>query len=207
MPELNKIYIFRMTHIDNISHMIRYGITHRSSQNANKEFVSIGDTSLISTRNSFHLNNGRCIGDYIPFYFGRRTPMLYVIQNGYNSASHTAPEDIVYCASSVQQIIDLGLDFVFTDGHAVDRLTEQYSKSDVAKIIKVLDWKAIHAKYWKDDDDLDKKRRKEAEFLVLGDIPYEGVLGFIVYNEDAKEKLVDYGVERERVVIKREDYF
>lgn len=71
-----------MTHIENIPHILQNGITHSTSANANPNFVAIGDGSLITTRNNFLLNNGRRLGEYIPFYLGVRTPMLYVVQNG-----------------------------------------------------------------------------------------------------------------------------
>ncbi|MDR2868318.1 MAG: DUF4433 domain-containing protein, partial [Bacteroidales bacterium] len=48
--DLSQIHIYRMTHIENISHILQYGITHRKSPNANPNYVTIGDTSLISTR-------------------------------------------------------------------------------------------------------------------------------------------------------------
>jgi len=207
MPDLNKIYLFRMTHIENIPHILQNGITHSTSVNTNPDFVPIGDGSLISTRNNFLLNNGRYLGEYIPFYFGVRTPMLYIVQNGFNMVSLTSAENIVYCVSSVQKIIDQQLDFVFTDGHAVDGFTTQYNKTDIQNIETTLDWTAINAKYWKDENDLDKKRRKEAEFLVLGDIAIDAVLGFLVFNENARNRTIAFGADVTKVHIKSNFYF
>jgi len=196
-----------MTHIENIPHILQNGITHRTSTNANPNFVSIGDSSLISTRSRFLLNNGRLLGDYIPFYFWHGMPMLYVVQKGFNMVTPTLVENIVYCISSVQKIIDLGLDFVFTDGHAIEKFSFQYSLSDMKNIEQLLDWKAIKAKYWKDENSLDLKRRKQAEFLVLGDIVPDGVVGYVIYNENAKKQLIDFGVDASKVVVKPEYYF
>lgn len=196
-----------MTHIENISHIIQYGITHSTSANANPDFVPIGDGRLIATRNDFLLDNGRRLGEYIPFYFGVRTPMLYVVQNGFNMVASTPAENIVYCVSSVQKIIDLHLDFVFTDGHAVDSFSSQYTAADIQNIDTILDKNAINAKYWRDENDLDRKRRKEAEFLVLGDIAREAILGFITYNENAKNKVIDFGADATNILIKSGFYF
>jgi hypothetical protein len=101
MPDLDKIYLYRMTHIENIPHILQYGITHSSSANANPHFVPIGDVSLISTRNDFILDNGKQLGEYIPFYFGTRTPMLYVVQHGFKMVSPTPAEKIVYVIFSL----------------------------------------------------------------------------------------------------------
>ncbi len=68
-----------MVHIDNIPHILIKGITHISSPNKNPLYRSIGDSSLISNRQNFQLSNGQKLGSFIPFYFGTRMPMLYVI--------------------------------------------------------------------------------------------------------------------------------
>lgn len=196
-----------MTHIENIPHILQNGITHSTSINANPHFVPIGDVSLITTRNDFLLQNGKRLGDYIPFYFAVRTPMLYVVQNGFNMVAPTPAENIVYCVTSVQKIIDLGLDFVFTDGHAINSFSTQYTIDDIQNIDTILDRSAINAKYWNDENDLDKKRRKEAEFLVLGEIPHQTILGYLTYNENAKNRIIGFGVKEENVHIKPEYYF
>ncbi len=204
---MSKTYLFRMTHIENIPHILKFGITHSSSINASPNFVPIGDNTIISTRNDFLLNNGKNLGAYIPFYFGVRNPMLYVIQNGYNMVAPTPVENIVYCVTSIKKIIDLQLDFVFTNGHAVDGFTSQYSPSDIPNIDTILDWKAINEKYWINDQDLDLKRRKEAEFLVMGDIEPSGVLGFVVYNQNAQTRMANFGINTLNVPIKSHFYF
>ncbi len=196
-----------MTHIENVPHILQYGITHAHSPNANLRFVSIGDASLIGRRSSYLLGNGRRLGEYIPFYFGVRMPMLFVIQKGYNLVKPTRPEDVVYCVSSVHKIMEANLEFLFTDGHAVDSFTGEYGPDDIPNIDKILDKKAIDAKYWKDESDLDLKRRKEAEFLVLGDISVAAVLGFVVYNEAAQKKMIQLGVKEERIHINSNYYF
>jgi len=94
MTDLNKQYLFRMTHIENIPHILKHGITHRLSINFNKNYIPIGDVSIISTRNNYKLNSGKTIGDYIPFYFSTRTPMLYVIQRGFNGVKVTLPKKL-----------------------------------------------------------------------------------------------------------------
>ena len=133
--------------------------------------------------------------------------MLYVIQKGFNMVSPTPPEEIVYCVTSVRQVLDAKLDFVFTDGHAIDRFSMQFGINDVQDIGSLLDMRAIKSKYWKDESDLDKKRRKEAEFLIYGDIPQHLILGFITINEDAMHRLTAFGIDSERIIIRPDYYF
>ncbi len=207
MTNLNDYCIFRMTYIDNMPHILQHGITHKTSNNANPNFKSLGDTSIISKRNEFELNNGKKLGDYIPFYFAARMPMLYVIQNGYCGVKQESAEDIVYCVSSVQKIIDNQLDFIFTDGHAIECLTTQYCSDQITKIETLIDWNAVKAKYWKDDNDLDLKRRKQAEFLILGDISIGAVLGYIVFNQNSKQRLINMSISNDKIQIKPDCYF
>jgi ssDNA thymidine ADP-ribosyltransferase, DarT len=207
MLNFANLYLYRMTHIENVSHILVNGITHLTSENSNPKYIAIGDRNLITTRNKFKLDNGKLLSEYIPFYFGVRTPMIYVIQKGFNMVAPTPAENIVYCVTSVQEIVDLELDFVFTDGHAVDGFSSQFDNKDIQNIDKLIDRDAINAKYWKDENDLDMKRRKEAEFLVLGDISKEAILGYFVYNQSAKIRLINLGADEKNIHIKSEFYF
>jgi ssDNA thymidine ADP-ribosyltransferase, DarT len=207
MAELDKTGIYRMMHIDNVPHVLQHGIAHASSPNANTSYVPIGDSSLISSRSQFKMPNGKTLGLYIPFYFGARMPMLYVIQKGFNTVPSVPPEKIVYCVSTVQKMIDHDLPFVFTNGHAVDGFTEFFDKKDVQNIDSLIDKPAIGAKYWKQDNDNDLKRRKEAEFLVESDIPPEAIVFWIVYNEAAKNELINKGVPANQIYVKPDYYF
>jgi hypothetical protein len=207
MSDLSKIFLYRMTHIENIPHILEYGITHSSSEKANPSFVPIGDSSLIDRRSNFILANGKRLGEYVPFYFGCRMPMLYVIQNGYNMVSPTPAENIVYCVSSVQNVIDENLSFIFTDGHAVDSFSSQFTEEDIENFDNLVDMVAVKESYWKKENDLDLKRRKEAEFLVFGNLSLGAILGYIVYNKVAKDRLVDFGVEQGKIHVKQDRFF
>lgn len=196
-----------MLHIDNLSHVWQHGITKIDSVNANTFYRSIGDNSLINNRTNFEMPNGRLLGNYIPFYFWNRMPMLYVIQKGFNGVTATSPENIVYCITTVKQIIDHGIDYVFTDGHAVDRFSSFYFPEQISNIEEIIDFKAVKDSFWKDDNDLDKKRRKEAEFLIASDIPMTAISGFAVYTQNTKNKLLSLGIPDNKIIIRSEFYF
>jgi len=207
MSDLNKVHLFRMTHIGNIPHIRQFGITHSSSANRNNNFISIGDGSVISVRNSFLLPNGKLLGDYIPFYFGYKMPMLFVIQKGFNGVKATPAKEIVYCVTSVAHIVKENIEFVFTDGHAVNGFSSFYHPNEVGKIDNIIDKAAIKIEYWNDENDLDLKRRKEAEFLVLKDIPPHAIAGYGVYNEEVKQDLIAMGIPENQIVVKPKFYF
>lgn len=205
--DLNKAYIYRMTHIENIPHILENGITHKDSVNHNPNYIPIGDSSLISTRDSFEIPNGDTLGEYIPFYFGLRTPMLFVIQKGYNDVAITQPGNIIYCVSSVQKVLDLNLKFIYTNGHATDSLTSYFLPNEIENIDEQVDFDATNAKYWKRENDLDFKRRKEAEFLIKNDFPVEGILGYIVYSQNTQNKLIEFGINQQIIAVRPTYYF
>ena len=102
--------------------------------NRNRNYISIGDSSLINSRGNYVLPNGKKLGEYIPFYFGVRTPMLYVIQNGFNGVNPVSAQDIVYCVTSVEKIIQSNYNFLYSNGHATDRFTEFFDLSRIERI-------------------------------------------------------------------------
>jgi hypothetical protein len=95
-----------MVNISNIPHILRYGIAHKNSVYADMGYVPIGNVSLIDVRSSKRVivNNGDVfsnygeivLGDYIPFYFGVRMPMLYAIQHGVFLLGRLVLQKILY---------------------------------------------------------------------------------------------------------------
>jgi hypothetical protein len=132
--------------------------------------------------------------------------MLYVIKLGTQSVLYnlkqTSMEDVIYCITSVEQIKLHKLEFVFSNGHAVNALTDFFDETDVEDMLNIIDENAINTRYWRDDNDLDLKRRKEAEFLVLG-----AILGFAVNNETVGQKLLKLGVDNNKITVKQGYYF
>lgn len=109
-----EIYLYRITHIDNIPYILQHGIVHRNSSQASAQYVSVEDQSLISYRSTKEVkieNTSKkiLIGDFIPFYFGVRMPMLFVIQHGFNFVEKKQlPQDIVYLVVKCSDIVNSG---------------------------------------------------------------------------------------------------
>lgn len=217
--DLAEIKVYRMTHIDNIEHILQYGITHRNSPNHNPDYIAIGDISLINTRDTKQVtvDNGDflnmdsdtiTLGDFIPFYFGIKMPMLYVIQNGGNFVKKSTPASkIVYMVCSINKIINHHEDYFFSDGHATDNLTSFYDKTKINELPDIIDWNAIRASYWGGQDNLNVKRKKQAEFLVSGDVASKHIIGFGCYNINAKNKLVDLGINEDKIKVIPNAYY
>jgi len=217
--EFKSIIIYRITHIENIPHILENGITHKNSPNRNPSFKNIGDKSLIDTRstktvvvdNGDYQNDSKktiILGDFIPFYFGARMPMLFVAQNGGNFVEEpTAAEDIIYIGSSLNNVISNGNEFYFSDGHATDMLTTFYDKSKINELVNIIDWDAIKSAYWGGQENLNIKRKKQAEFLVLGDIAPEHIFAYGCYNDKAKLALTSMGIDEKNIKVIPKSYY
>jgi hypothetical protein len=219
--ELADVKIYRMTHIRNIPHILLYGITHRSSPNANPNYVPIGDTSLINTRSTRNVvvNNGNistadtrrtiiALGDFNPFYFGIKMPMLYVIQAGGNFVEKAIPqEDIIYITCKIVDIISSGILFYFSDGHATDNFTSFYDQSQITNLLNIIDWNAIKAPYWGGTENLDLKRKKQAEFLIGSDVAPQCLLYFGCCNITARDNLISIGIDERKIKIVPNAYY
>jgi hypothetical protein len=217
--ELEKVKLYRMTHIENVPHILKYGITHRNSPNANSLFKVIGDVSLISTRDTkrVRVDNGDSskakvpgivLGDFIPFYFGIKMPMLYVIKIGGNFVlKPTPPEDIAYLVCSLKRILKLELPFYFSDGHATDNLTTFYDSSCADNLPDIIDWGAVTAPYWGGNENLNLKRKKQAEFLLADDLPPNNLLGLVCYNAKASRRLQAMGFDESKIKVVPNAYY
>ena len=198
-------YGFRITHIDNIPYIENTGFVLANSLLASASYKPIGDKNVIDKRKT--TIDGIDLTQYIPFYFGPRSIMLYVIQHGYNGVEKQLPENVVYCVVKIEDIIKNKVQCIFSDGHALSAFTKFYGSNQLSNLNEIISFDDVYAKYWNSEEDLDLKRRKEAELLVKEKLPREFICGFIVYSESAKLKLLGFGIDSRRVVVKPEFYF
>jgi len=125
------------------------------------------------------------VGDYVPFYFSPRSPMLYAINRGAVEGYTEGQKPVIYLRATVEAVVEGHLSWVFTEGHADMLFTDFFDDlKDLAKV----DWDLMKATYWNDtDDDPDRKRRRQAEFLVQNFFPWELVSYIGVYDRSIAE--------------------
>lgn len=178
-----RVVLYRITHYLNLPDIVQRGMFCATHPDALKDAVIIGNPDLISGRGSrvVPVAPGGVLNDYVPFYLGPHSPMLYGIKTGYH-AQQRPQRDIVYVCSELSQVQALQLPFAFTDGHAYMQLSRFYD--DVAHL-SALDWNVISAKQWKrTEDDNDRQRRKQAEFLIHRHVPVAAIAAVVVYDQE-----------------------
>jgi hypothetical protein len=162
-----EIWLYRITHIANLEHDLLHGLHTANSPKANPDYLQIGDSTLITYRKDMAAPDppGGTLADYIPFYFGPRSPMLYQIASGWEDIEKHPQDNIIYYISSIDQIRSARLKYFFTDGHGRSRTSTAYTDD---KDLQKLDWDAIYATNWRSDEtDLRRKEKKQAEFKTL----------------------------------------
>lgn len=190
----DKIWLFRIVHISNVEYLLHNGISTQHDSTSNYDYVNIGDTTLINQRMDYPINleGYGHLGDYVPFYFGTLSPMLYNIITGHRGITQQPQSDIVYICCGMNRVISCSNQWCFTDGHAKSLLTGFYN--NISNLDKV-DWNIVNEKYWRNtEDDLDRMRRKQAEFLVKGLVPVNCIETIVVFNEEKRifvQDLVD----------------
>lgn len=205
------IYLYRITHLDNLDYIIKTGrITCPNHHFADPDYINIGDTTLIRSRKlrKILIDPKGAFPDYVAFYFGKRPPMLYNIQNGYQGVIKREPQEIVYLVTTFAEIKKAGKLFVFTDGHAYHLMSQFFNDE---KYLGEVDWEAVNLANWYDtENDTDRKRRKQAEFMVYKELQLSAITAFVVYNNDAKSKIITKFTEHkfeENILVKPNWYY
>ena len=185
------IYLFRIIHFRNIEYVFQNGLHTRQSPNFDPNYVNIGNNVLIAQRQDYTVNiagvNYGTLGEYIPFYFAGHSPMLLNIITGYSGVSRFPQDEIIYLVCRLENIVQHCSEWIFSDGHAKDRLTRFFNNlGDLDEI----DWDTVTQQYWRPtEDDYDRQRRKQAEFLVMRHVPVHCIKGLVVKTEARKHQI------------------
>lgn len=204
--------IYHITHIDNLESIIRYGGLHcdngRNSRSLSPVGIAHDDIKRRRQVKRVPVGPGGVVADYVPFYFCPRSPMLYSIASGYVSGYTGGQAPIVHLVSSTTDVTSQGLGFTFTDGHATVGISKFF---DQLADLSHLDWNVIGATIWNDiNTDMDRKRRKQAEFLVHRFAPWDLFTEIGVISDEmarAVTNVIQWASHRPQVMVHRNWYY
>lgn len=109
-----------------------------------------------------------------------RTPMLLSIHTGFVEGYSGDQTTVIYLQTTIGILIENAGNWCFTDGHAVDALTEFYNDLNDLETIY---WDLIQSWSWKNTpEDNDRKRRKQAEFLAESFVPWNAIMKIAVFD-------------------------
>lgn len=174
--------LFRITHRDNVAHLLRHGMQCRSSTVFDSNFVTIGNPDIIDRRKGWPVDvpPGGVLADYVPFYFTPRTPMLYNIVTGHNGLTLRMRSEIVVLVTSLDRLEELELPYVIADRNAV--LVSATFTSGRAGLagLRWDNWQGSDFK--RDDGDPAKIEQYQAEALVHKSLPPSALRAIITYD-------------------------
>ena len=202
--------IFRMLHIDNLDTVLKRGAMHAGNMTPEDglSYKAIHDVGIQDYRRAFCVPNGRRLHDFLPFYFGPRSPMLYRLHKNSVGGYNEGQALIVYLVLTAQYFESPDFEFLFTDCQANMNFARYYD--DLADLDK-LDWVTIYSKYWTDTlGDIGRKGRKQAEFLVYRACPFDAVKMIAVFDENYLTRVASLLSSYKRklpVIIAREWYY
>lgn len=184
-------FIYHITHVKNLQRVIAEGGLHCDRHAQKVKSVNIGHMHIKERRLNrvVPVGPGGTVGDYVPLYFAPLSPMLFAISRGAVEGYAEGQKPVIYLRSTVEAVTDAGLSWVFTEGHADMRFTDFF---DDLKDLEKIDWDLMKARYWNDtNDDPDRKRRRQAEFLVQNFFPWQLVSYIGVYDRSIAETVSD----------------
>ncbi len=183
--------ILRFLHIDNLTVVMQRGGLHAPNCTPNDGLVykTIHNLDVQEKRANKPIRCGPCgvMHDYVPFYFGFLSPMMLNLKTGRVAGYTEGQEPLIYLGTMAQTIADSGVGFVFSDGHGLAAYTSWFD--DLSQLDKV-DWDMVYQRYWTDNaNDMDRQRKKQAEFLVHRFCDWSLVKAIIVIDDPRKTQV------------------
>ena len=176
--------LFRLVHIHTLPTLLMRGGLHAPNTTPadGLAYRTIHNVNVQASRSARGIpcGPGGTIHDYVPFYFGPRSVMLLNLHTGRVEGYNEGQDPLVYLVSSINRVEAAGRPWVFSDGHGLAALTSWY---DDAGDLHQVDWDLVGERFWADTPaDNDRKRRKQAEFLVWQHLPWSAIEAVVVPN-------------------------
>ena len=187
MAASKSIFLYHFTHIANLPGIAKGGLVCKTLAHTVKVDASLANIQERRQRKVVACGPGGVLHDYAPFYFGHRSPMMYLISKGEVPSYKGTQHELIYLVARIENILEEGLPFVFTDGHPIKFPSKFYeSLEDLSKV----DWQVIKGRWWNDTPEFpDRERRRQAEFLVHQYCPWSLISYIGVVNEGKKKEV------------------
>ncbi len=123
----------------------------------------------------------RRVGEFVPFYFCPRSPMLFTINKGNTGRPQGCQRTILHLVSTMASGIATGNAWAVSSGNAGTFHTTFAANQEA---LNALDWEAIRATQWQG-----KQHQKSAEFLVADFFPWAAIQKIGCQNSTTADKV------------------
>lgn len=216
VPAAADCWIYHFTHVDNLSAVLAAACLSCDAvarQGMTRTEVGATDIKESRRRRAIPIAPGGHVGDYVPFYFAPRSPMMYRIACDHRDSVpdryRGGDMPLAYLVTTVGAVVSAGLTWVATDGNAATATTE--FTSDLKVMAELIDWPLMKAERWNNTaEDPDRQRRRQAEFLVHHELPLTLIHWVGVqsdrYRSQVGKLLVDHALGQ-RIIVRPGWYY
>lgn len=208
MPiDLSKIYLYHITDIDNLPSILGAGglLSDSHVNGANTEVIGY---SNIKARRMQDIRvpccGNRFVGEFVPFYFCPRSPMLYSVNRGNTGRQLGCQRTIVHLVTSMAHAVGLNKGWAFSNGNAGAYHADFFG--DLSELDQ-LDWEIINSTDWGGDL---RRHKKAAEFLVADSFDWSAIRAIGCYNSAALQRveaLLGNQQDAAKVVVRSDWYY
>lgn len=176
---------YHFTSLENLESIIDNGIFSTNQKIARGIMhVNVAEEGIQRRRAQMQIpgTNGRCVHDYVPFYFAKKTPMQLAVLHKKN----VDQQFIIYFSVPII-LLDARPGAYFTNASAnTDIPPNFFPGNNQSHQLDLLDWPTIDNNRWRYDDD-DQKHRKMAELLLPDHVPLSDVNQIITWNRSISD--------------------
>lgn len=208
-PIPDPVRVYHFTHLRNLPGIIEGGLrSDAACRREGRTEVQIGSAGIRERRLELPVGDvgpGGNVGDYVPWYFGPRSPMMFTLSRN-NYEYQGGFDEVVYLVSSVPTIVELGCEWIASDRNAALTLAE--FTDDEGALRGHISWDIIGSRYW--TDFADGADLRAAEFLVHGSVPWEAVEAIVTKTDGTCEQVQAMVAGRHHsppVYVRRQWYF
>lgn len=204
----SKTYIYHITDMANLPSIINEGGLYSDGVIRDRGLVTteIGFSNIKQRRlNEYKVSccGDRYVGEFVPFYFCPRSPMLYTINRGNTGAQPGCQKTILHLVSTVDKGMAANAVWAVSDGNAGAAYTEF---SNDPTVLDTLNWEVIKSADWAGK----RMHEKASEFLVADYFPLRDFIGIGCFDDTVAEEVrqLSAGISRvPQIKVRRHWYF
>jgi hypothetical protein len=180
----DQILIYHITDVENLPGILAAGGLRSDTAMAEHSPAVIGYGHIKQRRMTqirVDCCAGRFVGEFVPFYFCPRSPMLFTVNRGNTGRPPGCQRTIVHLVSSLAAGINQNRPWAISDGNA-GAFHAAFSSELAA--LGGLDWAAIRATQWQG-----RTHEKSAEFLLADFFDWTGFHAVGCYNTETAQRV------------------
>lgn len=203
--------IYHFTHVDNLAGIAANGLMSDADvRTCAATQVEIGDAGIKEwrRRRRVPIAPGGCVGDYVPFYFAPRSPMMYTLSRG-NFGYAGGFDRVVYLVSACEHLSTAGCSWIVSDRNAALTVASFAGPED--DLDAHVDWPLMRERQWGyTSDDPERPDRRAAECLVHRYVPWHALDRIVTKTRQAADEahaLLESAQHRPSLAVDADWYF